>query len=331
MNSFVVKSRILQVTLVILALPQLGGDYQCQAQSACHWSTWTSPQITHSTPVAPGGGVNFKIGVGGTIAFQLEVTDHDLKYNPDTCTLSYPLSVGEPHVKYHIVGPGSILPAADTWVAPDTKVTFTAPLEINKSTAIQVITEDDYLTSFPPEDGISAPDTGNRNDGQGLERTYYVTTSDCPTSITKGSTCNGNGSAPTYGVLVAEMEANPSVVDWDTTAIQETVTYNSKNCSAPLAPGATLQMLEDQCYGDSTFIVGAGHSPAFEGCSMPETQNSFWDVHHWINGYSFLAGSGTCWVKCDQVYKCGTTTVGTFTITKTLTYSNGVTSVAITK
>lgn len=164
----------------------------------------------------------------------------------------------------------------------------------------------------------------------------YVSVSSCPTSVTLANTTaipleDYFPSLLTGVGITASMQANPnnSNYNWNGTAITEAVSWQSAtppNCDSGL---------NNNCTGSSVFTVG---NPGYAGPNqLPATTNIFYDGHTTALSISYLNSMNlqTCTQVCAQQYTCNGTTVGNFTITRTLTkdtiQNTPVTRVAVTK
>jgi hypothetical protein len=141
-----------------------------------------------------------------------------------------------------------------------------------------------------------------------------------------------NNNFPTYltGIgLETIMTLGPSSVDWSGTQIQETAGMTSNTCPPSVSA----------CSATNGFQVGVnqGGLTSF-GYSIPTlpSSSSFYDEHVIVSTTDLLAaGPNSCQIVCAQTYTCAGASIGSFTVTKTLTHSSigstPVTQVTITK
>jgi hypothetical protein len=121
------------------------------------------------------------------------------------------------------------------------------------------------------------------------------------------------------------MKVGASAV-FDGVTIVEAVSETSNSCPASFG---------NQCAGSSSFTVGAGGSTF--GQTFPAATNTFYDQHASTSASSALdaAGINSCSSSCKQVYSCGGTPIGTFTINRSFTkgtiQGTPVTNVTVTK
>ena len=111
--------------------------------------------------------------------------------------------------------------------------------------------------------------------------------------------------------IVTAMQTNPTSTNHNLALITETVSSLVNTCPANIG---------DLCTGSSTFTVGTGGT-SIDGEVFVGKQNIFYDSHYFASHGDLLTAGGvnSCGATCSQTYRCGTNSVGNFTINYTLT------------
>ncbi len=144
--------------------------------------------------------------------------------------------------------------------------------------------------------------------------------SDCPSSITIDSDCTVTDpqASGTWGWLRSKMKANPTSTNWDGYVVTETVSLNSSTTCHDTNDLDYGETAAGMCNGTTSFTIGQESEDA-DNCSGTAAQNRFYDDQLTFHANPILKEfRPPCKVVCNQVYKCGGTNIGSFTITRTL-------------
>jgi hypothetical protein len=153
----------------------------------------------------------------------------------------------------------------------------------------------------------------------------FTVTPPCPSTVTAGSPTpiplagNAFNQGARTGVgNFFPMTVGGSAPSYNGAQITEAVTAGSATCPSNTDPRL---MPAGACIGSSTFTVGTAYPITIFGQQPGAIDNVFWDAHGVSSGANTLTTTNSCTATCRQVYSCGSTTVGNFTIT--FTYTQG--------
>jgi len=155
---------------------------------------------------------------------------------------------------------------------------------------------------------------------------YATYSSESPSEIPYNSTLplalapNLNNNFPTYLTGIGDeaiLTVGPAATNWAKTPINESETITSNTCPASVVA----------CNATGGLVVGVNQGGSYTfGYELPPiTNNQFYDQHTIILGTDVLGAANnmsSCQATCAQAYSSGGTTIGSFTVSKTLTHSS---------